>query len=79
MAIGSAIASDKEILIFDEPTSGLDYEHMLEVSEIIKHLKAEEEQIKSEFLKKECCDYLILENGKLYGPGAWTRKCGKKW
>ncbi len=33
VAIGSAIASDKKILIFDEPTSGLDYRHMLEVSD----------------------------------------------
>ena len=30
VAIGSAVASDKKILIFDEPTSGLDYRHMLE-------------------------------------------------
>ena len=79
VAIGSAIASDKEILIFDEPTSGLDYEHMLEVSEIIKHLKAEGRTSfiithDPEFLK-ECCDYLIfLENGKLLWSGAWTKE-----
>ena len=79
VAIGSAIASDKEILIFGEPTSGLDYEHMLEVSEIIKHLKAEGRTSfiithDPEFLK-ECCDYLIfMENGKLLWSGAWTKE-----
>lgn len=83
VAIGSAIASDKEILIFDEPTSGLDYEHMLEVSEIIKHLKAEGRTSfiithDPEFLK-ECCDYLIfLENGKLLWSGAWTKENAEK-
>ena len=39
VAIGSAIASDKKILIFDEPTSGLDYRHMLEVSDNLNRLK----------------------------------------
>lgn len=83
VAIGSAIASDKEILIFDEPTSGLDYEHMLEVSEIIKHLKAKGRTSfiithDPEFLK-ECCDYLIfLENGKLLWSGAWTKENTEK-
>jgi hypothetical protein len=83
VAIGSAIASDKEILIFDEPTSGLDYEHMLEVSEIIKHLKSEGRTSfiithDPEFLK-ECCDYLIfLENGKLLWSGAWTKENTEK-
>ena len=83
VAIGSAIASDKEILIFDEPTSGLDYEHMLEVSEIIKHLKAKGRTSfiithDPEFLR-ECCDYLIfLENGKLLWSGAWTKENTEK-
>ena len=39
VAIGSAVASGKKILIFDEPTSGLDYRHMLEVSDNLNHLK----------------------------------------
>lgn len=38
VAIGSAIASDKEILVFDEPTSGLDYHHMLEVADNLQRL-----------------------------------------
>ena len=39
VAIGSAIASNKEILVFDEPTSGLDYFHMVEVSDNLNRLK----------------------------------------
>lgn len=38
VAIGSAIASDKEILVFDEPTSGLDYHQMMGVSKGVKSL-----------------------------------------
>ena len=32
VAIASAVASEKEIILFDEPTSGLDLRHMHEVS-----------------------------------------------
>ena len=32
VAIASAIASDKQIIVFDEPTSGLDYRHMKKVA-----------------------------------------------
>lgn len=42
IAIGSAIASNKEIIIFDEPTSGLDLKHMKEVANNIKNLQKEE-------------------------------------
>lgn len=39
VAIASAIASGKEILIFDEPTSGLDLKNMLKVSENLAYLQ----------------------------------------
>ena len=39
VAIASAIASKKEILIFDEPTSGLDLKNMLKVSENLIYLQ----------------------------------------
>lgn len=39
VAIASAIASKKEILIFDEPTSGLDLKNMVKVSENLKYLQ----------------------------------------
>lgn len=67
VAIGSAIASDKKILIFDEPTSGLDYRHMLEVSDNLNRLK---ELGKSLFLIThdpeliyKCCTYLLFIQG----------------
>ena len=34
VAIASAIASDKQVIVFDEPTSGLDYRHMKKVQRI---------------------------------------------
>ena len=67
VAIGSAIASDKKLLIFDEPTSGLDYRHMLEVSDNLNRLK---EMGKSLFLIThdpeliyKCCTYLLFIQG----------------
>lgn len=39
VAIASAIAADKEILIFDEPTSGLDYRHMRQTAEVLQMLR----------------------------------------
>lgn len=79
VAIGSAIASDKELLIFDEPTSGLDYRHMLEVSELLKRLSREGRTLflitHDPELLQECCDYLLfLENGRLSWSGTWTRE-----
>lgn len=40
VAIASAIASKKEILIFDEPTSGLDLKNMMKVSENLRYLQS---------------------------------------
>lgn len=40
VAIASAIASKKEILIFDEPTSGLDLKNMMKVSENLSYLQS---------------------------------------
>ena len=39
VAIGSALASNREVIIFDEPTSGLDLNHMKQVSKLLKDLK----------------------------------------
>lgn len=39
LAIASAIASEREILLFDEPTSGLDYIHMQQTAQLLKELK----------------------------------------
>lgn len=40
VAVASALASQKDLLIFDEPTSGLDRQHMLEVAENLRRLLA---------------------------------------
>ncbi|MCC7561641.1 MAG: ATP-binding cassette domain-containing protein [Methanobrevibacter arboriphilus] len=70
IAIGSAIASNKEIIIFDEPTSGLDLKHMKEVANNIKNLQKRgiSSFIVSHDLELilECCNYVIhFEEGKI--------------
>lgn len=77
VAIGSAIASDKEVLVFDEPTSGLDYHHMIEVA---RNLIALSKMGKTLFiithdpeLIAQCCNYFIfIEHGKIKWSGGWT-------
>lgn len=41
VAIGSAIAAGRDILILDEPTSGLDYRHMTQVADALQAMSAE--------------------------------------
>ena len=74
LAVASAIAADKEFLIFDEPTSGLDYAHMLEVAENITRLARAGKTVfiisHDPELITVCCNYLIfLDNGKLVWSG----------
>lgn len=74
VAIGSAIASDKEVLVFDEPTSGLDYHHMIEVA---RSLIALSKMGKTLFiithdpeLIAQCCNYfMFIEHGKIKWSG----------
>jgi len=70
VAIGSAIASGKEIIIFDEPTSGLDLKHMREVASNIKELQKKGITIfiisHDMELILECCSHVLhFENGKI--------------
>lgn len=63
VAIGSAIASKKEIIIFDEPTSGLDLKHMKDVAKNIKKLQKIGTSIfivshDLEFIL-ECCSHVL--------------------
>lgn len=79
LVIGSAILSNKEIIIFDEPTSGLDYKHMLQVSKSLKELRKMGKAIflisHDKELIYETCDYMLfIENGKVL----WSRPMDSK-
>lgn len=70
VAIASAIASGKEILIFDEPTSGLDLKNMLKVSENLRYLQGigvSSFIITHDYeLIMETCSHIIhMENGEI--------------
>lgn len=70
VAIASAVASNRDIIIFDEPTSGLDLRHMKEVSESFRQLNR---QGKTLFIIShdlelifECCTHILhFEKGKI--------------
>jgi energy-coupling factor transport system ATP-binding protein len=84
VAIGSAVISDRDVIVFDEPTSGLDYRHMKAVSGLIKDLK---EKGKTVFivthdpeLIAECCDELIyMQDGKVLEYGKLTQDMYDRW
>ena len=77
LAVASAIAADKEFLIFDEPTSGLDYAHMRDVAENITRLAHAGKTVfiisHDPELITSCCNYLIfMDGGKLVWSGGWS-------
>ena len=83
LAVASAMAAGKELLIFDEPTSGLDYEHMLEVAENITSLSLTGKTVfiisHDPELIASCCNYLIfLDCGKLAWSGGWSETITEK-
>lgn len=71
LALATAYASEREIIILDEPTSGLDYRHMLSVVECVNSMRNMGKTIfvithDMEFMSL-CCNYVLhLENGKVY-------------
>ncbi len=72
VAIASAVASEKEIIIFDEPTSGLDLRHMHEVSTNIRKLQTtgKTQFVIShdlEFILRSCTYVLHLDQGRVCG------------
>lgn len=83
LAVASAIAADKEFLIFDEPTSGLDYAHMRDVAENITRLARAGKTVfiisHDPELIAACCNYLIfLDGGKLAWSGGWSQAIMEK-
>ena len=78
VAIASAIASDKQIIVFDEPTSGLDYRHMKKVAKNLRELSALGKTLfivtHDPELIAECCNYFVfIENGKVLWSDGWNR------
>ena len=72
VAIASAVACEKEILIFDEPTSGLDLRHMREVCSHLKQLKNMGKTLfvithDLELIMGSCNHVLHFENGRVTG------------
>ena len=78
VAIASALASDKQIIVFDEPTSGLDYQHMKKVAENLRELSSLGKTLfivtHDPELIAECCNYFVfIENGKVLWSDGWNR------
>ena len=77
VAIASALASDKQVIIFDEPTSGLDYRHMKKVAESLRELSSLGKTLfivtHDPELIAECCNYFVfIENGKILWSDGWN-------
>lgn len=83
VAIASAIASEKNIILFDEPTSGLDYSHMYKVSESIKSLSKSGKTIfvithDPELIMDCCTDVIHLEKGRVKEAYSLNKKSAEK-
>lgn len=84
VAIGSAVISNREIIVFDEPTSGLDYRHMKRVAQLIRELKESGKTIflitHDPELIAQCCDELMyMQNGKVLEYGKLTQASYNRW
>ena len=72
VAIATAIASEREIIVFDEPTSGLDFTHMRRVAESIRKLNEMGKTVlvitHDPELVLSCCTHALkMENGETTG------------
>lgn len=70
VAIATALAADREILLFDEPTSGLDRRHMQEVADLLRSLQAAGKAVyvithDYELLLACCTAVVHFEGGKI--------------
>ncbi len=70
VAIASAVASQKEFILFDEPTSGLDFKHMQQVSDNLKQLQQMGKTLfiishDLELILRSCTHVLHFENGRV--------------
>ncbi|QRN40909.1 MAG: ATP-binding cassette domain-containing protein [Neisseriaceae bacterium] len=69
LAVASAIASEKPIILFDEPTSGLDYQSMLDVAQIIQSIAYNRIIVIAthdpEFIRQCATDIMFFEQGTI--------------
>ncbi len=70
VAIASAVASERQIIVFDEPTSGLDLKHMREVAMNLRQLVDMGKSVfvithDPEFILSCCTHFLQMEKGKI--------------
>ena len=84
VAIGSAVVSNRDIIVFDEPTSGLDYRNMKAVSALVKDLKDKGKTVfivtHDPELIAECCDELIyMQGGKVLEYGKLNKELYDRW
>jgi len=83
VAIGSALVSERSIIIYDEPTSGLDYGHMQQFAKIMELCK---EKGRTQILVSHdpellnmVCDYCIfIENGNVKWSGFMNEENAKR-
>ena len=70
VAVASAIASERPLIVFDEPTSGLDLFHMRQVAEVVNRITEQGRTAvvvthDPEFILR-CCKFVIhMEHGKI--------------
>ena len=81
-AIASAVASEREVLVFDEPTSGLDLHHMEQVAQTVRSLQQAGKTVfvvthDPEFILACCTHAIRLEHGDVVEDYALTPS-GKK-
>ena len=83
VAIASAVASEREIMVFDEPTSGLDFRHMEEVAKVLEKLQQMGKTLfiithDPELIEK-CCDYFVfIEKGTICWHDGWNTQTEQK-
>jgi energy-coupling factor transport system ATP-binding protein len=70
VAIASAVASERDVILFDEPSSGLDFYHMKEVSENLRKLNSFGKTLfvvtHDPELILSCCNHVLeIDKGKV--------------
>ena len=70
VAVASAVAGNRDVIVFDEPTSGLDYVHMMQVADCILSLTRQGKTVllithDLELIYAACSHILHLEQGQV--------------